>query len=123
MIAKPAKLERQEAAYARRQAKARTKRTDQRAAQRDWSRMVSVIWRRDEGRCRSCGVAVRPYGSAAHPTLWGHVHHIVYRSAGGEDRPNNLALLCGQCHLDEHHHRITITGDGNGDLSVTWSEA
>ena len=26
------------------------------------------------------------------------VHHIVFRSQGGSHKPNNLVLLCGECH-------------------------
>lgn len=30
-----------------------------------------------------------------------HVHHIVYRSQGGEDEPSNLIVLCA-----EHHDKV-----------------
>ena len=30
-------------------------------------------------------------------------HHIVFRSNGGTDRPNNLITLCSQCHTPENH--------------------
>ena len=33
------------------------------------------------------------------------VHHIVYRSEGGTDRPENLATLCDKCHTPANHKK------------------
>lgn len=34
-----------------------------------------------------------------------HVHHIVFRSNGGSDSPDNLVTLCESCHNDLHTHK------------------
>jgi 5-methylcytosine-specific restriction protein A len=36
----------------------------------------------------------------------GGVHHIVYRSHGGDDRDSNLITLCGQHHTEVHDGEI-----------------
>ena len=33
------------------------------------------------------------------------VHHIVYRSKGGTDRPENLITLCSKCHTPANHKK------------------
>jgi hypothetical protein len=45
---------------------------------------------RDKGKCRACG---KPGNQA---------HHLVYRSHGGSDRPENLVWCCARCHVDIH---------------------
>jgi len=32
-----------------------------------------------------------------------HVHHIIFKSNGGTDNPNNLATLCNSCHKKIHN--------------------
>lgn len=32
-----------------------------------------------------------------------HAHHIVHRSQMGSDKPENLALICGECHWKHHN--------------------
>ena len=34
-----------------------------------------------------------------------HVHHVQYRSQGGDDAPDNLLWLCYICHDDIHSGR------------------
>ena len=48
--------------------------------------------RRRDGHCRCCG------GRSGL-----HVHHIVFRSQGGSDEPDNLILLCSECHANKAH--------------------
>lgn len=50
------------------------------------------IWERDDGECQWCGVRSNL-----------HVHHIVYRSAGGDDESDNLILLCAKDHANLAH--------------------
>lgn len=42
----------------------------------------------------------------------GGLHHIKYRSQGGDDIKENLIRLCAQCHTDIHnaryHHRELV---------------
>ena len=37
-----------------------------------------------------------------------HVHHIIFKSKGGTDRPDNLITLCEQCHNDLHAGKIQL---------------
>ena len=55
---------------------------------------------RDGGKCRCCGKA------------GAEVHHLKYRSLGGDHDPNNLALLCKRCHEDIHAHLIEVRFGG-----------
>ena len=71
----------------------------QRAADKGlhWREVQAVVRAHEHGRCVVCG---KP----------GHeVHHVVYRSHGGRDVPDNLALLCVRCHEDAHAKLITLT--------------
>jgi len=38
-----------------------------------------------------------------------HVHHILARSNGGSDRPNNLITLCKSCHDDLHLGLLSLS--------------
>jgi 5-methylcytosine-specific restriction endonuclease McrA len=49
------------------------------------------VLQRDEFRCVACG----SYNSVA-------VHHRHKRSLGRDDRMDNLATLCAECHRAEH---------------------
>lgn len=55
---------------------------------------------RDGGKCRCCG---KPGAE---------MHHLKYRSHGGDHDPNNLALLCHRCHEDIHAHLIEVRFSG-----------
>lgn len=46
------------------------------------------VRKRDKRKCQACG------------TKGVEVHHIVPLSKGGSDEPENLALMCSQCHDD-----------------------
>jgi len=41
-----------------------------------------------------------------------HAHHIVYRSNGGSDEPDNLLTLCETCHDKVHDNMITLKLNG-----------
>lgn len=51
-----------------------------------YKKMCELVDLRDGGRCVICG---SPY--VQH-------HHIVFRSGGGSDTPDNLVCLCAGCH-------------------------
>lgn len=59
-----------------------------------------AVYQRDNQRCRMCGQA-NAYTYS--------VHHIQYRSAGGNNDLDNLILLCGSgssgCHLQVHSNK------------------
>lgn len=86
-----------------------------RAAKLDAERQLKEAKRfvkaRDGGKCKACGK-----GGA-------EVHHLLYRSLGGDSDPHNLALLCKRCHEDIHAHRITVTFRGKNlakTVRFTW---
>lgn len=68
--------------------------------ERQWQKARKFVRERDGGKCRSCGRA------------GAEVHHLVYRSRGGDHDPNNLALLCQRCHEDIHAHLIEVRFGG-----------
>lgn len=39
-----------------------------------------------------------------------HIHHIVFRSNGGSDEPNNLITLCEACHENLHNGLFELNG-------------
>ena len=47
------------------------------------------------------------------------VHHIIFRSKGGSDEPENLITLCDDCHTDLHAGKISpvLKGKKLGTLS------
>lgn len=70
-----------------------------RAAQLDIPASVRrAVYERDQGTCRYCGAGTGDNGA---------LHHIAYRSEGGEHTPDNLvtvhSLFWPYCH--EHIHR------------------
>lgn len=51
------------------------------------------VWRRDNGKCVRCGV--EPDRE--------QFHHIIPPRIGGNGDPENIAVLCYDCHLDAHN--------------------
>ena len=70
--------------------------------------MTLAVLTRDGWRCRFC---------KRRNSL--HVHHIIYRSQGGEDSLANLVALCYAHHDMVHGHTFMIEGNANGRLTVT----
>ena len=56
-----------------------------------WQNSRRVVLGRDNYRCIECGVSQGL-----------HVHHLIPRHLGGEDRPANLITLCAACHAARH---------------------
>ncbi len=81
-----------------------------------WKAVCRVVDVRDKRCCRRCGKRSDP--NATGLLSRGHRHHIVYRSAGGQDVSENLVTLCAACHNAEHKHRLRI--DGNADEALTF---
>jgi 5-methylcytosine-specific restriction endonuclease McrA len=57
----------------------------------------NAIYLRDDWKCRHCG---------NRQTL--DPHHVIFKSAGGEDILTNLLTLCRKCHDDVHEGRLRI---------------
>ena len=63
-----------------------------RGGRKAWLRLKDEVWSRDRGVCQLCD------RTATVPEY----HHAVFRSQGGEDRLNNVILLCFDCHHTIH---------------------
>lgn len=72
--------------------------------------VYAIVDRRDEGQCRVCGRRCSTTSTTS--DLRAERHHIIPRSLGGQDTPENLALVCVWCH-DERHKKGTLRISGN----------
>jgi 5-methylcytosine-specific restriction protein A len=79
--------------------RAAEKKQQDRDKERDWLRLRKDVLARDQYRCRCCGTADKV-----------DVHHIRFRSAGGDDTMQNCAALCRICHLELHAYRLYVEG-------------
>ena len=68
----------------------------QKGPQKDFYNTRQYILHRDEHICQKCS------GKTKDVHL--HVHHIVFRSNGGTNSPENLITLCETCHDALHAH-------------------
>lgn len=57
-----------------------------------WKKLSSLVKRRDGIQCQICG------DRKGNPYCVLHAHHIVPRSQGGPDEPENVITLCDLCH-------------------------
>lgn len=64
-----------------------------------WNTREYVLYR-DGHTCQLCK------GKSKDKIL--NVHHIVFRSHGGTDKPNNLITLCNTCHSPKNHKKGAI---------------
>ena len=72
-----------------------------------WAETTRQVVARAGGRCAYCRM---------HQSLQGatfHIEHIVPRSAGGPDAPDNLALACPSCNLGKSD-RVRVPGPETG---------
>jgi hypothetical protein len=82
-----------------------------------WQKKRAEVYARDRGRCRATGVKLLLHGPD--PFTVAHIHHIVYRSAGGKDETWNLCVLDPTWHDLEHAGRLDIEGNADATLSFT----
>ena len=52
---------------------------------------LSSLYKRDNGRCRLCGVAL--------PKVYLTIDYVIPPERGGSDHENNLQLVCDPCFL------------------------
>lgn len=64
-----------------------------------YENVKQYVLHRDNYKCRKC--------KASNTEL--HVHHVVFKSKGGTDTPNNLICLCHTCHKDLHAGKWKLT--------------
>ncbi|MEV3807818.1 HNH endonuclease signature motif containing protein, partial [Aeromonas dhakensis] len=60
-----------------------------------WFGKLRLIWERQKYRCPLCGQPFRDNDD------W-DLHHIVYKTRGGGDEAENLAMLHPNCHRQLH---------------------
>lgn len=83
-----------------------------------YGELCSGILKRDGYKCRSCG---------ARQGL--SMHHIIFRSDGGEDTSENLLTLCVGCHKGIHVdiqngvHGLVIALPADADTDVRFIRA
>lgn len=64
-------------------------------------RKLLSLWMQQGGKCPVCGQAITPESG------W-HVHHVLERSKGGNNRQSNLLLTHENCHMQIHHRRLKV---------------
>lgn len=65
---------------------------------REWAMACVEVWRRDDAKCKRCGID--------HEKRKIHVHHIVsFAVSELRAEPSNLVLLCVKCHRFVHSKR------------------
>jgi hypothetical protein len=65
----------------------------------DYQNLRSFVLSREGGLCQLC----QEEFSSGNPS---HLHHIIPRSQGGTDRPDNIALLHKKCHNNLHKKKL-----------------
>lgn len=70
----------------------------QNGAMKDFENVKKFVYWRDGYACQKCGKCNTVINT----------HHIIFRSNGGSDRPDNLITLCEDCHKKLHAGKITL---------------
>lgn len=90
--------------------------SEQRQAKKSSREARAAVWKRDEGKCRCCGVSVER--SLSYTPKQGQVHHVAKRSKFRAllTDVRNLILLCARCHEDVERKRIYLVAVGKGSM-------
>ena len=72
-----------------------------------------LMWQRDHGPCKVPGCGASRYLD---------LHHLQWRTNGGDHRPINLILLCGAHHRAHHDGKLRIDGDSPDRLLFTHAD-
>lgn len=72
----------------------------QKGNQKGFYNVKAYVLHRDGYQCQKCKTRKGKL----------HVHHIVFRSNGGTDSPENLIVLCSDCHDKLHKGEFEIKG-------------
>ena len=70
----------------------------QNGAMKGFENVKKYVYWRDGYTCQKCGKS----------NVVLNAHHIIFRSKGGSDRPDNLITLCEDCHQKFHAGRIKL---------------
>ena len=89
----------------------------QQGEQMDFWNIREYVLIRDGHQCQACK------GKSKDRVL--EVHHVVYRSEGGTDKPSNLITLCSKCHCSENHRKGKVLHDWmiNGKKTGNFKDA
>lgn len=93
-----------------------TKRLRKAEEMAQWRAVCKQVDARDKGHCRACGRRCDP--NALGMLERAERHHIVYRSAGGEDIDHNVVTLCAFCHAEQHAGRLDVRGNARAGIEV-----
>ena len=72
----------------------------QNGPQKDFYNTKAYVLHRDKYKCQKCKTTKGKL----------HVHHMVFKSKGGTDAPENLITLCESCHKELHAQGFVIKG-------------
>jgi hypothetical protein len=78
-----------------------------------WGWATGIAWARSGPYCERCGKLIgRLITSKRYGTWWAEdgveYHHIKPLYLGGNSLPENLEVLCPDCHRSRHRRRITV---------------
>ncbi|NKE73500.1 group II intron reverse transcriptase/maturase [Candidatus Manganitrophus noduliformans] len=65
------------------------------------NKRLQKLWMDQKGICPICLEMIRE------ETRW-HVHHILWKSQGGDDRKSNLVMVHPNCHRQIHNQRLKV---------------
>ncbi len=108
-LSKQSKLEKAISKWEKAQGREETRKKLRRLHDEAWAKVSAQVCVRDKQTCRICGCQTTRWG-VGNPRYFGSAHHIVMRSAGGKDVPENLLWTCWRDHDAIHRHEITVTG-------------
>jgi hypothetical protein len=83
----------------------------QAGVRKDYYNTKAYVLHRDDYTCQS--------GRRCKHAAKLHVHHVVFRSHGGSDTPENLTTLCESCHDDLHAGLFTLEGKRSATKHAT----
>jgi hypothetical protein len=72
----------------------------QKGNQKGFYNVKAYVLHRDNYQCQKCKTKKGKL----------HVHHIVFRSNGGTNSPENLITLCEECHKNLHEGKFELKG-------------
>lgn len=125
MFPKPSRargqIDRYNAKQKRDLAKHRAKVAEKRREWDRWNQLRLAVYTRDGGLDRATGKRVY-LETGCLPDLM-QAHHVVYRSAGGQDEMSNLVCVSLETHAQIHDGLLDCEGDANGVLTFKAKDA
>lgn len=80
----------------------------------EWSKAVKIVWKRDNAICKRCGI-----NQNDNKSMKFHIHHIIsFKCVEERCNPDNLILLCPNCHRWVHSKK-----NKNNELIIEKNES